>query len=360
VSQDLEADDALGPAGSICSTLDDMTQWLLLHVNGGRHGDVQVVSKAQLDQMHSPQMVFPGLLGSFPETPHTAYGMGWFVEPYRGANVIHHGGNIDGFTTLVTFMPDRKAGAVILLNMNGSPVREILANNIYDRLLGLDHVPWSDRLHKVWGELEGASDRGKENTQANRVPDAPPSHPLDAYTGDFEHPGYGRLTITREGDALQVNYNTMTLGLEHYHYDIFELTYEPFEIRMKVTFLTNTKGDIDRVTIPFESHVKDILFTRVPSAALTERTFLEQFCGDYELLESTMTVTLKGDGTLLVLLPGQPDIELQPYKDTEFVSKELSDLSVRFIRDENGVVQEATITLMGGLFTAKRRPTDVR
>jgi CubicO group peptidase (beta-lactamase class C family) len=67
--------------------------------------------------------------------------MGWFVEPDRGANLIHHGGNIGGFTTLVTFMPDRKAGAIILLNMNGSPVCEILANDIYDRFLKLDQVP---------------------------------------------------------------------------------------------------------------------------------------------------------------------------------------------------------------------------
>jgi hypothetical protein len=68
-----------------------------------------------------------------------------------------------------------------------------------------------------------------------------------------------------------------------------------------------------------------------------------------------MTVSLKGDGTLLVLIPGQPHSELQPYKDTDFVSKERSDLSVRFIRDQNGVVHEAIITLMGGLFTAIRK-----
>jgi hypothetical protein len=54
VPQDLEADAALRPAGSICSTPHDRTQWLLLHVNGGRHGDVQLVWKAQLDQMRSP------------------------------------------------------------------------------------------------------------------------------------------------------------------------------------------------------------------------------------------------------------------------------------------------------------------
>jgi len=379
VSQELELDDPLGPAGSICATAEDMARWLLLHLNDGRHGDVQVVSRAQLDTMHAPQVVFPSGIGSFAETPHNHYALGWFVEPYRGANVIHHGGNIDGFTALVTFMPERGAGAVILMNMNGSPVREILANNLYDRLLGLDEIDWGGRYHKLWDEMEGALAQGKERSATRRVADTRPSHPLDAYTGDFAHPGYGRLRIVeRAADAdanggtgdgagngdgaasgaeLTVTYNTVEFGATHYHYDIFELRSEALDTRLKASFLTNVQGDIDRVSIPFESSVGDIVFARQPSAEMTDPHFLAQFVGEYEMLETTVAVTPKGEGALQLSIPGRPDVELEPYKGTEFVGKSLSDMTVEFVRDADGAVTEARITFLGGLFRATRKAT---
>jgi len=43
---------------------------------------------------------------------------------------------------------------------------------------------------------------------------------------------------------LKATYNSMMLPLRHYHYDIFELEVERFEMRVKVSFLTNVKGDI--------------------------------------------------------------------------------------------------------------------
>ncbi len=356
VSQDLEMDDPLGPAGSICSTAEDMARWLLLHLNGGAHGDVQVVSRAQLDQLHTPQVVFPGSIGQFPETPHNSYALGWFVEPYRGANVVHHGGNIDGFTSLVTFMPERGAGAVILMNMDGSPVREIIANNLYDRLLGLDQIAWSDRYHKLWDELEGALGQGKERSETRRVADARPSHPPQAYSGGFAHPGYGRLHIAQreDGDGFTLTYNTLELDLTHYHYDIFELHSEALDLRVKATFLTNVQGDIDRIAIPFESSVKDIVFARLPAEEMTDRRFLTRFVGEYEMLEAIVAVRLKGEHTLQLAIPGRPEIELEPYQGTEFVGKGLSDMSVEFMQDDNGVVTEARITFLGGLFSAKR------
>ena len=74
-----------GSAGALFSTLADLIQWLKVHVNDGRVGEAQIVSPENLKQMHLPQMVVPG--GGFMEglTGNTifAYGMGWFIEPYR-------------------------------------------------------------------------------------------------------------------------------------------------------------------------------------------------------------------------------------------------------------------------------------
>ena len=34
-------------------------------------------------------------------------------------NVIHHGGNIDGFSALVSFMPNENIGLIVLTNSGG-------------------------------------------------------------------------------------------------------------------------------------------------------------------------------------------------------------------------------------------------
>ena len=49
--------DLVGPAGSINANVEDMTKWLLLHLNKGKHGDRQIVSEAQVAEMHRGHMV---------------------------------------------------------------------------------------------------------------------------------------------------------------------------------------------------------------------------------------------------------------------------------------------------------------
>ncbi|MFH7026157.1 MAG: DUF3471 domain-containing protein [Heteroscytonema crispum UTEX LB 1556] len=98
-----------------------------------------------------------------------------------------------------------------------------------------------------------ASDR-KTGTQ--------PSHPLSDYTGYFEHPAYGILSIEINDNHLTATHNSIIYKLEHYHYDIFvesELGDKP-EL---ISFLTDTKGNITSLTFPLEPTVKEILFTRM-------------------------------------------------------------------------------------------------
>lgn len=59
--------------------------------------------------------------------------------------VIHHGGNIDGFSALVSFIPTENIGLVILTNAGGTLLPTYLANQIYDELLELESIDWHKR-----------------------------------------------------------------------------------------------------------------------------------------------------------------------------------------------------------------------
>ena len=136
---------SVAPAGAIVSSVADMSSWVLLHLNKGKHEGTQIVSENQVAQMHAPQMVAP-VTFPFPEIPISSYGLGWFVEPYRGYMMAEHGGNINGFSSLVTLLPEQNLGVVVLTNLDANPVPNILTYNICDRLLGLDEVTWNERF----------------------------------------------------------------------------------------------------------------------------------------------------------------------------------------------------------------------
>ncbi len=340
---------AAGPAGGINSNVSDLSRWLLLHLNGGRHGDRQLVSEGQLLEMRSPQMVVQGQ-SRYDELPHQSYALGWVVEPYRGHELVHHGGNIDGFSSRVSLMPRDNMGVVVLSNLNGSPVPWIVTLNAYDRLLGLGEVPWSERLRREREEMEEARERGKGRSEAVRVTDTKPSHALESYTGEFEHPGYGTISFELEDDGLRATYHGMSSPVTHYHYDTFELTFEDVDKQSKATFHTSPRGDIESVSIPMEDSVDDVVFTRVPETPAR----LDRFVGDYELMGQNMAVRLK-DGALLASIPGWPEVQLTPHRGTEFLVSRRTAFAVEFVEREDGSISEAVVTLPNGVFTATRR-----
>ncbi len=135
---------AMGPAGEINSNVEDMSRYLVFHMSRGKLQGKQLLSENNAVQMQIPQMVIQGA-PAYPEMGSQSYGMGFFITTYRGHKLVEHGGNIDGFSALLAFLPADQVGVVVLTNLDGNPLPTIIANNVFDRLLGLDPVPWNQR-----------------------------------------------------------------------------------------------------------------------------------------------------------------------------------------------------------------------
>ena len=345
--------DTMGPAGSINSNVTDMASWILLNLNKGKIGDQQIISESSLREIHSPQMISSKSY-RYDESFYSMYGMGWGITSYRGHLRLSHGGGIDGFTAQVILLPRDNIGMVILTNMNGSRLPPIIAYNVIDRLLGLDEVDWNSRYKKHVEEGRERAEKAKAEKDKDRKQDTQPSHPLEDYAGDYEHPGYGVLSVGKDGGRLNATYNSIPYTGKHYHYDMFEFTYEMFDISFKINFLTDVKGNIGSLSVQLEEAVEPAIFTKMPEKAMMEKSFLEKFVGEYAIGEVTSTVFLKGDKTLFIFVPGQPEYELVPYRGTTFNFKTLSGFSIEFIMDESGKVFEAKVTQPNGVFTAKK------
>src|SRR5207302_1291119 len=140
---------AIGPAGSINSKVDDMARYAIFQLGNGKIGEHQLVSEANLNLNHSPQVSMPGGAPSKEIGPRS-YAMGWVISSYRGHPLWWHNGGIDGFYALLSLLPDDNLGVVTLTNLlDNDPIPEIVAYHIYDQLLGLDSIDWAKRFQEV-------------------------------------------------------------------------------------------------------------------------------------------------------------------------------------------------------------------
>jgi len=256
--------DAIGPAGSINSSVNEMTRWLFLQLGKGKFDGRQIIPEKNLAETHTPQIVAGGDL-KYDESFYSSYAMGWAVTSYRGHPALAHSGGIDGFTSAVRFLPKDQLGVVVLTN-SSSPASGLIASNAVDRMLGLSEAPWAKRALDDAARGKEAQAKAKAEDESKRKKDAPPTHKLQDYAGQFEHPAYQTLTISQQGEQLKFDLHGLTGTLKHYHYDIFQGAEGAAGLEgTKITFQVNRAGEIDSVSIPLEPNVKDIVFKRKPN-----------------------------------------------------------------------------------------------
>ena len=244
--------DNAGPAGSINSSALQMAQWVRLHLGRGEYEGERIFSEDQAADMHAPHMVIPregSWALTWPESDFITYGMGWFVTSYRDVTMISHGGNIDGMTAYVGFVPKGDYGMVILSNLNGANgFSSALAHRIIDRMEGGEGLPWHDMMMEAWDRLMAEAREAEEEVIAGRVPDAPHTLPLGAYSGTYESEMYGEITVTEIDGALRVSYGADFAGtLEHWHYDTFRSNWD--DIASEGEFMRFELGTDGRVAM---------------------------------------------------------------------------------------------------------------
>lgn len=344
---------AVAPAGAINAGVVDMAKWVEFQLNNGKVGDEELVSLGQLAYMHTPHMTIEQP-SSDNDRLTMGYGLGWFLESYRGHFMSSHGGGIDGFTALVTLFPNDNIGIVSLSNLTGTPLPTFVNLYAADLLLGLEPIDRHDQAMMRMTQAQAMMKANEGLEEAERVKGTKPSHKLEDYVGEYEHPAYGILSVSLKDGKLVGSLHGITGALEHWHYDVFKMSVEdiPGEQSMLLTFETNSRGDIDKLHAPLEPMVDEIVFERLPDKKLSDPQFLQRFVGKYELMGETMSISLKGDHTLVITVQGQPPYDLRPYRGTEFMFKDLDGFAVEFTMDGDKV-KEMIIKQPNGIFTAK-------
>lgn len=103
---------AMWPAGSIYSSVNDLSRWVIALMNQGRIDGKEAISPVVVSKIKGRYAPIPGDSDSF-------YGYGLMEFKYRGVRFQGHGGFSRGYGSMIQMAPDQKYGVIILTNKSG-------------------------------------------------------------------------------------------------------------------------------------------------------------------------------------------------------------------------------------------------
>src|SRR4029434_4169475 len=120
-------------------------------------------------------------------------------------------------------LPYDEIGVIVMVIGNlAAPLYNIVSYNVYERLLGLSLTPWSERQNTIRLKNKAAGLQARTKAGSGRIASTKPAQSLDDYVGEFEHPAYGVLTISRGDTSLMFDFHKIRMPLSHFHYDRFD------------------------------------------------------------------------------------------------------------------------------------------
>lgn len=355
---------AMGPAGSINSCVNDMAKWVITWINGGKFEGKEIIPAEHVNEAMSSQMVITSALPTKekPELYFANYGFGWFLSSYRGHYRVEHGGNIDGFSASTCFFPSDSIGIIVLSNQNNSTVPSIIRNLIADKILKLKYFDWNTDLKNSVDKAKKENDAAEKAKVETNKPVTKTTHDLKDYEGLYNNNAYGTFEVQMQRDSLFAFLGTHTWWLKHLQYDLFE----PFDKDAKdgidtsdksdpMQFQMNVSGDIESIDLKLEPALKPISFTKTPKAKDVTKDSLQKYVGEYELNTVTIKVYIKNEKTLYLFVSGQPEYELVPIDKNKFNFKTLSGYAAQFNVNDKNEVTELLAIQPNGTFKATKK-----
>ncbi|MDR3037621.1 MAG: beta-lactamase family protein [Coriobacteriales bacterium] len=206
--------EATACAGALSMSIGDLLRWGRANLVASQNacqptGQPPLISPASARELHKAQTpIRSGEMTPYntPFVETDAYGLGWFVETYRGAPLIHHGGTINGFKSVVGFLPGHDCAFAVLVNQNGSAAPAALMRGFADAVIGAGSVDsasegerhgqayeaydWCDFYRKLVRKQRAKAEHDYHTAFAQK------SQKLPAQCeGSYRHPAYGELRV---------------------------------------------------------------------------------------------------------------------------------------------------------------------
>lgn len=234
------------PSGAAVASAADMARYLLTQMAGGVTPEgVRVVSAANLAETHRPGIVVPPdaiyalPVGQFPDTISLRFCPGWFDQTFTdGRRLFWFAGGIDGFTSVMGFLPTDRLGFAILSNQEPARGGASFVLSVLSSLLS--------RLFGLYRDIPAALAQAEPEIEAQMAQLAAQTRPVDSaavapYLG-FYGSGF-RLRLDDAG-VLRLDHDVRSLPLLALPNGNYVVTDGPGSLLAKtVSFAATPTGD---------------------------------------------------------------------------------------------------------------------
>ena len=235
--------DNLGPAGSMVSSVKDVSKWLMMQLDSGRYEGAKILPWQVIRKTRDINIAMSSRKSSSIPTHFTGYGLGVFMTDYAGKQVFWHTGGAFGFVTNTCFVPELNLGITILTNNDNQGFFELLRYQILDAYL---KQPYINRSKKALpAQLNELNNAKKELVSLeNRKKNNKPILAINEYEGTYENEIYGTISIGKlSSNKLEIKFNghqNLKANLEYLDNDEWMMRYNNiaygiFKIKFDIT-----------------------------------------------------------------------------------------------------------------------------
>ena len=251
--------DNLAPAGSISSSVSDMSKWVIMQLGKGKYEGRQIVPASAIAQTRWPHSILGNGGHMFNESHFALYGLGWMLQEYDGRKIVSHTGGVNGFVTSVTLLPEENLGIVVLTNTDQNAFYEALKWEILDAWLKLPYRNYSNVYLQRTIRQRQAEDKKDQQFKDSVNLHLPAALPLTAYTGQYFNDVYGDIQVVREKGGLRMVFShhpDMYAKLESLGGSRFYATFSDPEFSKAVFPFVTEGGKVKSVTVKVADFVE--------------------------------------------------------------------------------------------------------
>lgn len=250
VIEDMSAD-AIGPAGSVWSSIEDISKWTKTMLDSGKYANERLVKPNTWEEITRVHTLVPSNefypTAQLTKPNFTTYGLGWFQHDYKGRKVNFHTGSLPGSIAIHGQIPEENIAVYVFGNTDHVEVRHALMYKAFDLFALGGTTDWSSDFLSLYTELSKAGESAQKEQDEKRVANTKPSLPLSDYAGTYQDELLGEVVVTATSDKLTVNINNMHKAtLSHWNFDTFK---GPMDKKwngdLTVLFQLNNAGEVN-------------------------------------------------------------------------------------------------------------------